>query len=86
MTGTRDDPIVSPHARKRIKQMGLTDHRVAAVLSEPDIEYRGSTRYGRGRRVAVRDTLAVVFTARGGRVRVITVLWHRAEGRDVGDE
>jgi len=83
MAGTRERPVVSPHARKRIKEMGLTDHRVADVLSAPDIEYRGSTRYQRGRRVAVGGDVAVVFreTRRGG-VHVVTVLWHRAEGRD----
>jgi len=82
MTGTRERPVVLPHARKRIKEMGLTDHRVAAVLAAPDVEYRGNTLHPGGRRVAVAGDLAVVFTETALRgVTVYTVLWHGAEGR-----
>ena len=83
MAGTRERPIVLRHARRRIKQMGLTDHRVAEVLVEPEHEYPGAIEHPDQdvRRFAVRGDLVVVFTTEP-EIRVVTVMWHRAEGRD----
>lgn len=82
MTGTRARPHVCPHARARIKEMGVTDHRVAWVLEAPEVEYGPAW----GRRTAQRGDLAVVFETHGTHgVTVVTVL-HRTQEQYVRRE
>lgn len=78
MSVASTDVTISYHATLRIAEMGLTPGEVLRALAEPDFTYPSPKRYGDGRMVAVRDRLAVVFSTDGN---VITVLWHRREGR-----
>lgn len=62
--------FLSRHALDRATQMGLDRARVVEALHEPDVEWPSH----QGRRIAVRESLAVVFEPASH--VVITVLWH----------
>lgn len=75
---TDDDVRWSNHAKKRRKQMGLTEHRVEAVIDEPEMTYSGS--YDRGAfTYYIGDGLCIPVDPTGC---IVTVLWHGATGRD----
>ena len=76
--GTRERPIISPHARARIKEMGLTDHRVAAVLTDPEIEYE-QTDHAPAARLAQRGVIAVAFVDDGALGIVVTTVMPRTQ-------
>lgn len=57
--------------------MGVTVDEVYATLREPVLRYPGGDGHRAGRQVHVAGRIAVVT---GGKW-VVTVLWHRADGR-----
>lgn len=69
---------LSPHARIRMGEMAATIGDVLATVADPDTDYPS-----KGRRVACRDTLAVVYEDRGLQPHptVVTVLWNGHESR-----
>ena len=72
--------ILSPHAKRRRKQMRVTEHEIERALAEPELVW--PSRYGRWE--FVRGRIAVVTEA--DKVTVATVLWHRAECRRDGPQ
>lgn len=62
--------IVTRHARKRIKEMGLTDDRIRAILANPEIEWGSDEN---NRRVSAGD-FVVVFKEDGEKIVALTVL------------
>jgi hypothetical protein len=71
---------LSRHAQMRRKQMGVTEHRIEAVLGEPETIYPGDLGcHPKGRTCYQRGELVVIVDNRRG--QVVTVLWHRKEGR-----
>ena len=72
---------ISRHAQQRRKQMGVTEHQIALTVYECEMSYPGSIKYPPGRTCYQRGALVVVMDNADN--EVITVLWHRKEGRDV---
>ena len=70
---------LSQHAKMRRKQMRVTEHRLEAVLSEPETIYPGYTKNGRSRTCYQREELVVIVQDRTG--EVVTILFHGKEGR-----
>jgi hypothetical protein len=71
---------LSPHAKQRRKQMGVTEHQIDAAIADPDTVYPGSYPGHRaGRTCYQRGPIVVVVQDQTN--QVITVLWHRKEGR-----
>lgn len=70
---------LSRHAQQRRKQMGITEDRIDATIAEPDAMYPGSTSHPSGRTCYQRGDLVVVVQDSTG--EVVTILWHRREGR-----
>ena len=68
---------IGPHAQQRRKQMGVTEHRIQAVLADPDMVYPGGKGHPAGRMCYQRGDLVVVVEGD----TVVTVLWHGKEGR-----
>jgi hypothetical protein len=68
------------HALRRMAEMGLDDDKVLDTIRSPHLTYPGSRNHPADvpRTVYVRDNLAVVTSDDGA---IITVLWHREEGR-----
>lgn len=65
-----DRPLrVTRHARKRIKEMGLTDDKVRAILADPEVEYGSDDR---NRRAAAGD-FVVAYKEHGRVIVVLTV-------------
>lgn len=62
--------FLSRHALDRATQMGLDRARVVETLDEPEVAWPSH----QDRRIAVRESLAVVFDPASH--VVITVLWH----------
>ena len=73
---------LSEHAVERMGQMGVTCEEVGMAFTEPETVYPGSRQYRDGRTCYQRGRIVAVVRALDG--LVITVLWHRAEGRDQG--
>jgi hypothetical protein len=85
MTAT---PRVSPHARQRCQEMGISTKRAKRVVMRPDI-VRPANRPGRPKgayKMAVSDAdpeIAVVFIeTRCDRPVIVTVLWRTYETYD----
>ena len=83
---TRDGDVVrmymahfTPHAKRRRKQMKVTEAEVELAISDPELTYP-SERAGVPRRLFQRGRIVVVTDWDG--TEVVTVLWHRKEGRD----
>jgi hypothetical protein len=70
---------LSVHAKMRRKQMGVTEHRIDAVLQDPDTIYPGCTVRGQTRTCHQRDDLVVITDDRSN--EVVTILWHGRTGR-----
>ena len=71
---------LSRHAQRRRKQMRVTEHQIAAVLQDPETIYPGDCRrHPRGRMCYQRGELVVIVE--NGSDEVVTILWHRKEGR-----
>jgi hypothetical protein len=67
-------PVLTPHAKRRRKEMGVTEDEIATALEEPEIVYPcfgGRTCFCRGR-------LAVIVAEDRG---VVTVLWNGKDER-----
>lgn len=71
---------LSPHSQQRMDQMGLTSRQVFGVIDEAVISYPGRPGPDGCPRVVYTDGQLAVVLAPSRRV-VITVLWHRAQGR-----
>lgn len=71
-----DGWTLTNHAKKRRKQMGVTEHRIARAIRDADHDYC-QTDYGQDHRVAQHDDIAVVYNPAEG--TVITVLWRTNE-------
>lgn len=71
---------LSKHAQMRRKQMGVTEDRINTVLSDPETVYPGGLNHPGSRVCYQRDDLVVVVDSMHN--EVVTVLYHRAEGRD----
>lgn len=69
------------HAERRVAEMDVRMAEVVAAIVAPELEYQGAEGHPVGRRVRVAGRLAVVVDPLA-RV-VVSVLWHRAEGRGV---
>lgn len=72
---------ISRHAQLRRKQMGVTEHRIQAVLQDPDTIYPADPHHrNRDRRMCYQggDLVIVVDEPLA---KVITVLWHGRTGR-----
>lgn len=67
----------SGHAKARRKQMGLTEHRVEAVIDDPELTYR-APRDGKDYVHYVGNGLCIPVDPDGV---IVTVLWHGAHGR-----
>ena len=71
---------LSRHAQQRRKQMGVTEHRIDAVLQDPELVYPSDpTEHPESRMLYQRGDLVVVVDVATG--DVITLLWHLKEGR-----
>lgn len=71
------------HARERAEEMGVSETQIYETLLHPETDYPSHPKYngpGEARRVATRNSLAVVYETT--KKQVITVLWNRNEGRD----
>lgn len=69
---------ITNHARKRRKQMGVTEHRIEAALEHPDMKYP-STQDGKPCTLYQREKIVVVVDDEYG--DIVTILWHGKEGR-----
>lgn len=69
------------HAQMRRKQMGVTETRIFQAIDDPDTTYPGGDAHPPGRVLYQRGDLVVVTEG----TDVLTILWHRREGRDVTD-
>ena len=72
---------LTKHARQRAEEMGLSEIEVLAAVAVPEMEYPSTK--DPAARVAVANGLAVPYNPDRG--CVITVLWHRAEGRTTNE-
>lgn len=72
--------MFSPHAKRRRREMKLTEHQIEQVVTDPDCTYTDRYHGLTERRISVRGDLAVVTSLDG--TEIITVLWHGANGRD----
>ena len=68
---------LSHHAQQRCHEMDVTVAEVASALVDAELTYPSPPKYGAGRQISVAGRLAVVHHHNN----VITVLWHRREGR-----
>jgi hypothetical protein len=75
------DCTLSRHAQHRSDQMNVTAAEVVDVLVSPELTYPSPHRHGPGRQISVVGRLAVVHHGD----HVITVLWHRLEGRSANE-
>ena len=75
---------ITPHARERMAQMAVTSDSVHQAVRSPEISYPTRHRSRHPRSTYVRGELAVVVEhlPPPKADRVVTVLWHMAEGRD----
>lgn len=64
------------HARKRMREMALTEKDVVLALIDPEVDYVSSD-YGEHRRMAQRGDLAVAYDEKDE--KIITVLWRKTE-------
>jgi hypothetical protein len=71
--------ILTSHAKLRRKQMRVTEHQIAKALSDPETVYPGSKAHQKDRLCYQRGPLVVVTEPDSK--RVVTLLWHRKEGR-----
>ena len=71
--------ILSKHADERRVQMGVTLAEIWDALRDPDMVMPGPKTHPPGRTNTVKGKLVVVTDDVTG--VVITLLWHRAEGR-----
>ena len=71
---------ITPHAQMRRKQMHITEDQIEAVVNDPDMVWPDD-RYKPGveRVIYVRGPLVVIVNTANN--HVVTVLWHRKEGR-----
>ena len=68
------------HAQMRRKQMGITEHRIEAVLSDPETIYPGGSKvHPHGRTCYQQGDLVVIIEDRTQ--EIVTILFHRKEGR-----
>ena len=67
--------ILTDHAKRRRKQMGVTEDEIERVLAAPEVTYPSQ-----GRMCLVGGRLCVVTEA--DQERVVTVLWAGREGRE----
>jgi len=69
------------HAQQRRKQMRVTEHQIDEAVADPDLIYPGSKANGHkaGRTCYQRGPIVVVMD--DNKNEVVTVLWHRKEGR-----
>lgn len=70
---------LSPHAKLRRKQMHVTEHQIEAAIADPDSVYPGAPQHRKARTCYQRGPIVVVVCDRTQ--QVVTVLWHRKEGR-----
>jgi hypothetical protein len=79
MTMTERPPRLcfSRHAQQRRKEMKLTEHQVERAVADADTIYPSEIR---SRLLFQRGPIVVV--TEGNAREVVTVLWHRKEGRD----
>jgi hypothetical protein len=71
---------LSQHAKKRRKQMRVTEDRIESALADPELVYPCDRRkYNESRMLYQREDIVVVVDE--DTAEVITVLWHRKEGR-----
>lgn len=66
---------ISPHARRRMTEMGITDAEVFACVGKPDISYP-SLGY-ENRRTHLRGRLLVATEGEPGEWHVVSVLWNK---------
>jgi len=76
---TTESYSLSAHAKMRRKQMGVTEHRIDAVLQDPDTIYPGDPKHGSTRTCHQRDDLVVITDDSTN--EVVTILWHGRTGR-----
>lgn len=69
--------VLSDHAKQRRKQMHVTEHQIEQAIADPDTTYPGPSGHPPGRTCYQRGPIVVVVDE----IRVVTVLWHRLEGR-----
>ena len=74
---------LTPHAKERMTEMGVSADEVYACIREPEVVYRIG-RYGPDRLTLGRGRIAVAIAQQGNKGRVITVLWRGQESRDGG--
>ena len=67
---------ISPHAKQRRKEMGVTEHRIELAMANPEMRYPS---YG-DRTCFQREAIVVVVQDSTG--EIVTILFHKAEGRD----
>src|SRR5580765_13501 len=70
---------LSRHARERTAEMGLRTKDVKQAIRDPDTSYPGSKRYGNGFHCYQRGRIVAIVDPENQ--TVVTVIWHRAEGR-----
>ena len=70
--------VLTGHALARCSEMGLNNADIVETIRNPELTYPSAPRYGPGRMVSAKGSLAVVHTTTG---TVITVLWHGASSR-----
>lgn len=66
---------LSPHAKQRRKEMGVTEHRIEAAIADPEMKYPSYA----NRTCFQRE--AIVVVVENGSGDVVTILFHQKEGR-----
>ena len=75
-----DMTTLSQHAKRRRKQMHVTEDQIRAAVADPETVYPGNAPgHPTGRTCYQRGPIVVVVN--DATDEVVTVLWHGAEGR-----
>jgi hypothetical protein len=70
---------ITEHAKRRRKQMGVTEAAIAQAVIDPELSYPSPPDHPPGRTLYQRGPIVVVVE--NATNEIVTVLWHRKEGR-----
>jgi hypothetical protein len=72
---------ITPHAKRRRKQMRVTEDQIWAVVDDPEMTYPDDPKYPNERWIYQRGPLVVVVEHGKFGTRVMTVFWHGKDER-----